>query len=158
MQSLRLKVNGRQEEVSVDDSETLLDMLRMRLHLTGTKEGCREGECGACTVLIDGMPVDSCIYPAMASAGREVDTIEGLCSSEGPSILQQAIVDCSGLQCGFCTPGVVMTLTALLRENPDPSPEQIRESLSGNICRCTGYAQIEDAVVKAVERQKGGEN
>ena len=154
MQRIKLKVNGRQEEVSVNDTETLLDMLRGQLHLTGTKDGCREGECGACTVLIDNLPVDACIYPAMAAAGRDVETIEGIGNSAHPTLLQQALVECGGLQCGFCTPGIIMILTALLRENPTPSPEQVKESLSGNLCRCTGYIQVEEALVKTVERQK----
>ncbi len=154
MQRIKLKVNGRQEEVSVNDTETLLDMLRGQLHLTGTKDGCREGECGACTVLIDNLPVDACIYPAMAAAGRDVETIEGIGNSAHPTLLQQALVECGGLQCGFCTPGIIMILTALLRENPTPSPEQVKESLSGNLCRCTGYIQVEEALVKTVGRQK----
>jgi len=137
----------------VDETESLLDVLRDRLHLTGTKEGCREGECGACTVLVDGIPVDSCIYPALASDGRLIETIEGLGESERPTALQKALVETAGLQCGFCTPGIVMVLTAMLREHPNPSPELVRENLSGNICRCTGYTQIEDAVAKVTQRE-----
>jgi aerobic carbon-monoxide dehydrogenase small subunit len=156
MQTVTLTVNGRQEQVSVEETETLLDLLREHLHLNGTKEGCREGECGACTVLIDGRPVDSCLYSAMASEGCAVETIEGLAQADEPTPLQRALVETGGLQCGFCTPGIVMILTALLREHPIPSPELVRESLSGNICRCTGYAQIEDAVVKAIGQETPG--
>jgi carbon-monoxide dehydrogenase small subunit len=152
MQMLTITVNGRQERISVGETESLLDVLRDRLHLNGTKEGCREGECGACTVLIDGIPVDSCIYSALAADGRAIETIEGLGGLEGPTALQAALVETAGLQCGFCTPGVVMVLTAMLREHPNPPPELVRECLSGNICRCTGYAQIEDAVAKSIER------
>jgi len=151
MRIVTLTVNRKQEAVSVNEEETLLHMLRERLYLTGAKEGCSEGECGACTVLVDGKPVDSCLYPAMAVAGRLVETIEGLPGADdSPTVLQQALVETGGVQCGFCTPGIVMTLTALLREHPEQSAELVRESLSGNICRCTGYAQIEDAVVTAI--------
>lgn len=143
-------VNGREREVDADPTATLLDVLRDQLGMTGTKEGCVEGECGACTVLIDGRPVDSCLYAAHAVSGREVTTVEGIGDSEGPSPLQEAMVRCGAVQCGFCTPGFVMTLTALLDENPQPTEQEIRLSLAGNICRCTGYAQIVDSVIELV--------
>jgi carbon-monoxide dehydrogenase small subunit len=150
---LTLTVNGRTTTVDADPAASLLDVLRDSLGLIGTKEGCVEGECGACTVLIDGRPVDSCIFPAHAADTREVTTIEGV----GPvdiTPLQEAIVKAGAVQCGFCTPGFVMTLTALLDENPSPDEPTIRRSLAGNICRCTGYSQIVDAAleVAGVER------
>lgn len=148
MIALKLTVNGREERVAVEPAETLLDVLRNRLHLTGTKDGCREGECGACTVLLDGTPIDACIYAAQAANGRRVETIEGL-SGEQLGSLQRRIVEASGVQCGYCTPGIVMTLTALLREHPRPDRQQVRAALSGNLCRCTGYTQIVDAALAA---------
>jgi len=148
---LTMHVNGRREELEVEADEMLLDVLRERLHLTGTKEGCREGECGACTVLVDGRAVDSCIYFALAAESSEVETVEGLASGDALTPLQRALVDTGGVQCGFCTPGIVMTLTALLRERPAPSAREVRASLAGNLCRCTGYTPIEDAVAAVAE-------
>ena len=148
---LSLTVNGRLQELEVDPDETLLDVIRERLHLLGTKEGCLEGECGACTVLIDGGPIDSCIVSALAVDGAAVTTIEGVGSPEGGlSRLQEAMLRAGGVQCGFCTPGFVMTLTALLTETPQPTEYEIRMATAGNICRCTGYGQIVDAVFDAV--------
>lgn len=147
---LSLTVNGRLHELDVPPGTTLLGLLREHLQLTGTKEGCVEGECGACTVLIDGRPVDSCIYPAHAAAGRQVTTIEGVGRPDGElSAIQSALVTSGGVQCGFCTPGFVVTLTALLAENASPTEAEIRDALTGNICRCTGYSQIIDAVLAA---------
>lgn len=148
---LTLTVNGRTHRLDVPPAATLLQVLREHLGLTGTKEGCVEGECGACTVLVEGRPVDSCILAAHACHGASITTIEGV---GGPgdelSPIQAAMVRTGGVQCGFCTPGFVMTLTALLEENPRPSEPEIRTALAGNICRCTGYAQILDAVLEAV--------
>ena len=145
---LSLNVNGRVSDLDVDPGTTLLDVLREQLHLTGTKEGCVEGECGACTVLIDGRPVDSCLYAAHAAAGREVTTIEGVGGELGTmSNLQKAMVNAGGVQCGFCTPGFIMTITALLHESPQPTSDEIKAAIAGNICRCTGYSQI----IKAIE-------
>jgi carbon-monoxide dehydrogenase small subunit len=145
---LTLTVNGRIQTVEVAPDETLLRVLRDRLYLTGTKEGCNEGECGACTVLLDGRPVNSCILPALSVPGAEVITVEGLVGAEGRlSPLQQGFVDNFAVQCGFCTPGFLITLTALVAENPEPSEEEIRSALSGNLCRCTGYSTIVDAVM-----------
>jgi carbon-monoxide dehydrogenase small subunit len=149
-----MTVNGRTVTVEVAADETLLHVLRDELLLTGAKEGCDEGECGACTVLVDGKPVDSCIYPAPAAAGRTVTTIEGLVGFDEPlTPIQQALVDGFAVQCGFCTPGFVMTLTALIEENPEPTDGDIRDALSGNLCRCTGYSTIIDAVLTATERR-----
>lgn len=150
MMELRLVVNGRPVVVKAAGEDTLLTVLRDRLHLTGTKEGCTEGECGACTVLLDGVPVDSCLLAAHAAAGSEVMTIEGLSREDGTlDPIQQAFVDNFSVQCGFCTPGFVMTLTALLAEEPQPDEATIRSALSGNLCRCTGYASIVDAALTA---------
>lgn len=148
-------VNGRQAEVEIDPAETLLAVLRDRLRLTGTKEGCNEGECGACTVLVDGLPLDSCIYSAAATSGRNVETVEGLTTDELGRSLQDAFVAAGGVQCGFCTPGFIATVVAVLRENPSPSEAEVRTALAGNICRCTGYSQILDAVAATVTGRNG---
>ena len=140
-------VNGRARQLEVEAGETLLSVLRNRLSLMGTKEGCLEGECGACTVLIDGMPVDTCIQSAAALDGRDIRTVEGLADGDQLHPLQQAFLDHAAVQCGFCTPGILMTLTALLEQVPSPSPKQVEVALTGNICRCTGYRQMIDAVL-----------
>jgi carbon-monoxide dehydrogenase small subunit len=143
---LRLTVNGEARALDVPPHATLLGVLRDNLGLTGTKEGCNEGECGACTVLLDGLAVDSCLVMAHAAAEAEIRTVEGLARDDGSlSALQRAFVDAGGVQCGFCTPGFLMTLTALLEENPDPTEKEIRVEIAGNICRCTGYSQIVEA-------------
>ena len=154
MVTLTATVNGREERVEVEPLEKLMDTLRDRLYLRGTKEGCREGECGACTVLVDGMPVNSCIYASLQAEGRQVETIEGLDNALTRSI-QDAVVECGGVQCGYCTPGFVVMITALLRRYPDADEALVREALSGNICRCTGYAQIVDAVQRVVASNGG---
>ncbi len=147
---LSFTVNGRPVKLDVEAGESLLHVLRNELHLTGAKEGCNEGECGACTVLVDGKPVDSCIYPAPAAADRTVLTIEGLTDLDGSlTLIQQAFIDGFAVQCGFCTPGFVMTLTALIGENAKPTEGDVREALSGNLCRCTGYSTIVDAALSA---------
>jgi len=152
--NISLHVNGRGVTVDVEPDETLLDLLRERLRLTGAKEGCDEGECGACTVLVDDKPLDSCIYPAAAVAGRAVRTIEGLTAIDGQlTPIQQSFVDRFAVQCGFCTPGFVMVLTALIEGNPTPTEAEVRSALAGNLCRCTGYSTIVDAVLAAT----GGE-
>jgi aerobic carbon-monoxide dehydrogenase small subunit len=144
---IELTVNGGPRSVGIAADESLLSVLRDRMELRGAKDGCSEGECGACTVLLDGQPVDSCIYPAAAAAGRTVTTVEGLESPDGKiSALQRAFVASGAVQCGYCTPGFLMTLTALLAENPNPSEDEIRDAISGNICRCTGYQHIIEAV------------
>jgi carbon-monoxide dehydrogenase small subunit len=149
---LTLNVNGHMRTLDANPAATLLDVLRDGLGLIGTKEGCVEGECGACTVLVDGQPVDSCIFSAHAVGTRELTTIEGVGAVDATP-LQQAMIKAGAIQCGFCTPGFVMTLTALLDENPSPDEATIRRSLVGNICRCTGYSQIVDAVLEC----SGGE-
>jgi aerobic-type carbon monoxide dehydrogenase small subunit (CoxS/CutS family) len=149
---VRFTVNGRAASVEADAEMRLLDALRDELHLTGTKEGCGEGECGACTVLLDGRPVNSCLVLAAQTEGRDVLTIEGL--ADGPRLhpIQQAFVDAGAAQCGFCTPGFVLSTYALLRDHPAPSDEDILTALEGNLCRCTGYVKIVDAVKRAAER------
>ena len=147
---LRIQVNGLLQTVDVQPHETLLHVLRERLRLTGTKEGCDEGECGACTVLVDGEAVDSCIVAALSVDGSTIETVEGLAGHGELSRLQKAFVNTGGVQCGFCTPGFLMALTAFLGENTDPSDDEIRTAIVGNICRCTGYSQIVEAVRVAV--------
>jgi len=127
----------------------LLDVLRERLHLTGTKEGCGEGECGACTVLIDGEIVNSCLVPVAQVNGAEITTIEGVASGDQLHAVQQAFIDCGGAQCGICTPGMVLAAVDLLERNPNPTETDIRNGLAGNLCRCTGYMKIFDSVVRA---------
>jgi carbon-monoxide dehydrogenase small subunit len=146
---LKLTVNGAERTADVGPLKRLLDVLREDLELTGTKEGCGEGECGACTVLLDGAAVCSCLVPAIQAQGCSVTTIEGLMEWDTLHPVQKAFVDHHAVQCGYCTPGMVMTTVALLRETPHPTREQIREGLAGNICRCTGYHKIVDAVEAA---------
>jgi carbon-monoxide dehydrogenase small subunit len=149
---LRIKVNGEATMLDVAPHATLLNVLRDDLGLTGTKEGCDEGECGACTVLVDGHAVDSCLLAALSVQGSETTTIEGLLGEDGRlSPLQRAFVETGGVQCGFCTPGFLVTLTAFLHENQNPSEAEIREAIAGNICRCTGYSQIVEAVLQTVK-------
>lgn len=146
-------INGRRETFQVSAQSTLMDVLRDTLKLRGTKEGCREGECGACTVLVDGNPVDSCIYAAAAVQGRSVETIEGLQDTLAGEI-KMAMVVAGGVQCGYCTPGIVVMLTALLRRHPRPDAMLVREALAGNICRCTGYAQIIEAAQSVIDKRR----
>ncbi len=148
---IELTVNGRRQVVEVTSSETLLEMLRNRLNLTGAKKCCGEGECGACTVILDGKAVNSCIILAAEADGADVLTIEGLSVAGKPGTLQQAFLDKGAVQCGFCTPGMIMAAHYLLIKNPRPTKEEIREGLSGNLCRCTGYARIVEAVQAAAE-------
>jgi len=153
---IRLTVNGKPFEREVDAETRLLDLLREDLHLTGTKEGCGEGECGACTVLIDGRPVNSCLVLAPQADGADVLTIEGVADGERLHPIQQAFVDAGGVQCGFCTPGFIMSTYALLRDTPDPTDDEIRSALEGNLCRCTGYGKIVEAVQLAAARMREG--
>ena len=146
---LTLRVNGRDQRVTVDARVTLLDLLRERLHLTGTKKGCNFGECGACTVHLDGRRVNACLVLAAAADGREVTTIEGLALGDELSTVQRAFIDHDGFQCGFCTPGQVMSAVALIAEGHAGSDAEIREWMSGNLCRCSAYPQIVEAVKAA---------
>jgi len=152
---IHLTVNGRRRECDVDAETRLLDLLRETLHLTGTKEGCGEGECGACTVLLDGRAVNSCLVLAVQADGADVFTIEGLADGATLHPIQQAFVDAGGVQCGFCTPGFILSAYALLREVPHPTDEQICAALEGNLCRCTGYESIVAAVRLAAARMGG---
>jgi carbon-monoxide dehydrogenase small subunit len=149
---LELKVNGERLPVSFAPYKTLLEVLREDLALTGTKHGCELGECGACGVLLDGEPVLSCLVLALECEGREVTTVEGLARDATLHPLQEAFADLGGAQCGYCTPGILVTAKALLDRVPDPTREQIREALSGHLCRCTGYLQIFESVEEAVRR------
>lgn len=150
MPQIRFVLNGKPVELEIDPGERLAYTLRERLGLIGTKIGCGEGECGACTVLVDGAAVCSCIYPAAKVAGRQVLTIEGL---GGHHPVQEAFVEHFAAQCGYCTPGFVMSAVALLQENPHPTRQEILEGLSGNLCRCTGYYQIIEAVEAAAKER-----
>lgn len=151
-------LNGSEVNVTLKDHMRLIDCLRETLNLTGTKEGCGEGECGACTVLVDGHAVNSCLYPALEAEGKNVLTIEGLQGSENRlSLLQKAFVELGAIQCGFCTPGMILAAKALLDSNPDPSDQDIRAALQGNLCRCTGYVQIVEAVKQAAENMRDPE-
>jgi aerobic carbon-monoxide dehydrogenase small subunit len=148
---VRVTVNGRVREASVEPRLTLADFVRERCGLTGTHLGCEHGVCGACTVLVDGAAVRSCLMFAVQADGCEVTTVEAIAAPDGAlSPVQAALRACHGLQCGFCTPGFVVSITALLRENPDPTDEEIRQGLSGNLCRCTGYQGILEAVRMAL--------
>ena len=157
MRTISITVNGQKIEKSIPESRTLAQFLRYDLGLTGTKIGCEEAECGICTVLVDGTPVDSCIYPVFKADGCEVTTIEGLAQDGELHPLQKAFIDHGAVQCGYCTPGVIMSSLALLEDNPDPSEEDIRHALEGNICRCTGYHNIVTAVKDAAARMARGE-
>ncbi len=158
---IRIKVNGRVQVASVDASMTLVDFLRDVLGLTGTKKSCELGNCGACTVILDGEAVNSCLVLAVEADGKKVQTIEGLGEEKGDHPLQKAFVMYGAIQCGFCTPGMILAAKALLDKNPDPSEEQIKEALAGNLCRCTGYAKILAAVESVTlrgqsrQRQRG---
>lgn len=145
--AISFTLNGKEKTVSINPNTRLLDMIRDEIGLTGTKEGCGVGECGACTVIVDGQAVDSCLVFAASVAGKSVTTIEGIANADGTlHPIQQAILDNHALQCGFCTPGFVMSAKALLDKNPHPSREEIRVAISGNLCRCTGYEQLIQAV------------
>jgi len=153
MQSVRLTVNGQVREASAPARRTLVDFLRYDLGLTGTKEACSVGVCGACTVLLNGRHVASCITLAAQANGAEITTIEGIADGERLHPLQQAFIDCGGFQCGICTPGQIVAAKALLDANPDPSEDEIRDWMMGNLCRCTGYYQILESIMKAVRER-----
>jgi len=145
-------VNGEPKTVRAYPMERLLDVLRQQLQLTGTKEGCGEGECGSCSVLMDGSLVNSCLVPVLQAQGASIVTIEGLACGETLHVLQETFLECGGAQCGICTPGMILAACHLLNRTPTPTLEEIREGLSGNLCRCTGYAQIVEAVAEAARR------
>jgi carbon-monoxide dehydrogenase small subunit len=149
---ISLSVNGRAVTVRAHAMERLLDVLRHQLGLTGTKEGCGEGECGSCSVLLDGVLVNSCLIPVLQAKEREVTTIEGLPTDGKMHDLQQAFLECGGAQCGICTPGMILAALHLLEKNPRPTAGEIQEGLSGNLCRCTGYTQILEAIAEAARR------
>jgi len=154
MQEIKFNLNGEDVTVMVDPNETLLKVLRERLGLTGTKKGCEEGECGACTVILDSSPVNSCIIPAAKVNGKKILTIEGLSKNGELHPIQEAFVEAGAIQCGFCTPGVVLSVKAILDKYDDPDEETIKDELSGHLCRCTGYLQFFDAIKIAVEKLK----
>ena len=152
MTDIRLTVNGTVHELGVEPRRLLSDALRHDLHLTGTHVGCEHGVCGACTVLVDGRPMRSCLMLAVSATDYEITTVEGLANPDGSlGTVQQAFKDCHGLQCGFCTPGFLTTITAGLRDNPSPSREEARDMIGGNLCRCTGYQNIVASVLRAAE-------
>ncbi len=155
MTKIKMCVNGEAAEVEIRPEDTLLYVLRERLCLTGTKEGCGEGDCGACTVLVDKKIVNSCIFPAIQADGRSVMTIEGVEKDPELVRIQRAFVDHGAVQCGFCSPGMILAAAALLRETPQPTESQIRRGLSGNICRCTGYQAMVEAVEAVSEEGRG---
>jgi len=151
---IQLKVNGELYEVAIFPHRTLAEVLREELDLIGTKEACKQGDCGSCTVIIDGKTVTSCLSLAVEAEGKEIRTIEGVAKDGKLSPLQQSFIDHGAIQCGFCTPGMVMSATALLEENPKPTEDEVRMGIAGNICRCTGYTKIVEAILAASE---GGE-
>ncbi len=153
-QEFELRVNGQIYKVYVEPWKTLAEVLRGELALTGTKVGCETGDCGACTVLVDGKAVNSCLMLVSQARGREIITIEGLQSEEKLHPLQQAFIDHFALQCGFCTPGMILAAKALLDKNPNPTEEEVKKALSGNLCRCTGYSKIVEAVLAASARKQ----
>ena len=143
---VELLVNGKKEKIKIRPNVTLLHLLREELMLTGTKEGCGMGQCGACTVLLDGRAVNACLVLAADVQGKEIWTIEGLALHEELHPVQKAFIQCNAIQCGFCTPGMIMTTVALLKENPDPTLDEVKEAIKGNFCRCTGYKKILEAI------------
>jgi aerobic carbon-monoxide dehydrogenase small subunit len=149
---IKCNVNGQPVTLSAPSMSRLLDVLREELHLTGTKEGCGEGECGACSVFLNGRVVNSCLVPVAQVEGAEIKTIEGVANNDQLHAVQQAFIDCGGAQCGICTPGMVMAAVDLLGRNPNPTETEIRTGLAGNLCRCTGYMKIFESVVRACQK------
>jgi carbon-monoxide dehydrogenase small subunit len=155
MREIKFILNGKRYKLRVKPWQTLLELIREDLNLTGTKEGCGQGECGSCTVIMNGKTVNSCLVPAVEADGQEILTIEGLSDNDRLHPIQEAFVSHSGMQCGFCTPGMIMSAKALLDGNPDPTEAEIRESISGNFCRCTGYTKIIESISAAADLMKG---
>jgi len=154
-----LNINGTEYTVLAKANTTLLNILRDDLDLTGTKKGCELGDCGTCTILMDGKPVNACLVLAVEAEGRDIQTVEGVADGNNLSILQKKMIECGGIQCGYCTSGMVMSGTALLKRNPNPSEEEVREAIAGNLCRCTGYVFIVKAILEAskeMQAQGGG--
>lgn len=151
---IKLRVNGEDYELMIAPQRTLLEVLREDLELTGTKEGCEDGTCGACTVLLDGKPIRSCLLLAVEAEGKDILTIEGLAQGERLHPLQEAFINNGAIQCGFCTPGMILTAKALLDENPSPTEDEIREAICGVLCRCTGYVKIVEAIMAAPKERK----
>jgi aerobic-type carbon monoxide dehydrogenase small subunit (CoxS/CutS family) len=153
---VELRVNGRSRELAFEPSKLLLDVLRQDLDLTGSKRGCDDSSCGACTVLVDGIPMMSCTLLAASCEGQEITTVEGVSEHGSLAAIQKAYGDWGGAQCGFCTPGFIMTVKHLLAENPAPTEPEIRSALSGNLCRCTGYSQMYQAIKAAIDAEQQG--
>lgn len=156
--NIRLTVNGESYTVAVEPCESLLDVLRDKLSLTGTKKGCNRGDCGACTIIMDGKTVNSCLVLAVEADDKEVLTIEGLANKGQLHPIQEAFIQQGAVQCGYCTPGMIMSAKALLDENPNPTEGEVRQAIGGNLCRCTGYVKIVDAIKKAAELIQTGKS
>ncbi len=157
MKEIEFVINGKPYKLSIPPWKTLLEMIREDLILTGTKEGCGQGECGSCTVIMGGKTVNSCLVPAVEADNQEIITIEGLADGENLHPIQDAFVEQAGMQCGFCTSGMIISAKSLLDRNPNPSLEEIKEGIAGNFCRCTGYTKIVESISAAAEAMKGGE-
>jgi aerobic-type carbon monoxide dehydrogenase small subunit (CoxS/CutS family) len=155
---IELRINGRARELAIEPNKLLLDLLRQDLGLTGSKRACDDSSCGSCTVQVDGVPMLSCTMLAASCEGQEITTIEGVADHGGLAALQKAYGDFGGAQCGFCTPGFIMTVRALVANNPDPTEHEIREALSSNLCRCTGYSQMYEAVRAVIQAEKTGKS
>ncbi|HXZ79381.1 MAG TPA: (2Fe-2S)-binding protein [Terriglobales bacterium] len=153
---VELKINGRTHELAIEPNRLLLEVLRQEMQLTGSKRGCDDSSCGACTVMIDGIPMLSCTLLAASCQGQEITTVEGVADHGGLTAIQQAYGRWGGAQCGYCTPGFIMTVKHLLANNPDPTEDEIRSALSGNLCRCTGYTQMYQAIRDAIQAEKRG--
>lgn len=151
-----LLVNGKTYSVEVDADDLLVDVLREKLGLVGTKKGCSSGDCGACTVIMDGRPVTSCLVLAVAAVGKDIQTIEGFTPKNELHPLQESFIEHGAVQCGYCTPGLLLTADALLKDNPNPTEQEIRHAIAGNLCRCTGYVAIVDAIQTAAEKSQAG--
>jgi len=151
-QIIRLRINGEEHELEISANETLLEVLRERLSLTGAKEGCQDGSCGACTILLDGKPARACLILALEAEGKDILTIEGLSRGNELHPIQEAFINHGGIQCGFCTPGMILTAKALIDSNPEPTEAEVKEAISGNLCRCTGYTKIVESIIAATKR------